>query len=148
MVLLGTAPDATGQAHMAQCRAEAAAVRFDHVVIAVSDLGSASSIFRDTLGFSLKPGRVHDNGLRNVHVRFANGSALELIAPGPAESDELSEWYRRFLERGNGGAFVALSAGPPDTVLGRLGALAAQAVVFEGRAFDWVSLRGVTGCVP
>jgi catechol 2,3-dioxygenase-like lactoylglutathione lyase family enzyme len=128
-----------GQAHRVQCRAEAAAVRFDHVVIAVSDLGSASSIFRDSLGFSLKPGRVHDSGLSNVHVRFANGSALELITPGPVESDELSEWYRRFLERGNGGAFVALSAGPPDTVLERLGALAAQAVVFEGRALDWVS---------
>jgi catechol 2,3-dioxygenase-like lactoylglutathione lyase family enzyme len=114
-------------------------VRFDHVVIAVTDLESASSIFRDTLGFSLKPGRVHDSGLRNVHIRFANGSALELMATGPGEPDELSEWYRRFLERGAGGAFVALSAGPPDTVLGRLGALAAQAVVFEGRAFDWVS---------
>lgn len=114
-------------------------MRFDHVVIAVTDLESAGSTFRDTLGFSLKPGRVHENGLRNVHIRFANGSALELIAPGPGEPDELSEWYRRFLERGAGGAFVALSAGPPDTVLGRLGALAAQAVVFEGRSLDWVS---------
>jgi hypothetical protein len=124
---------------VAQCRAEAAAVRFDHVVIAVADLGSASSTFRDTLGFSLKPGRVHENGLRNVHIRFGNGSALELISPGPGESDELSEWYRRFLGQGDGGAFVALSAGPPDTVLGRLGSLADQAVVFEGRSFDWVS---------
>jgi len=109
------------------------------VVIAVTDLGSASATFRDTLGFSLKPGRVHENGLRNVHIRFGDGSALELITTGPGESDELSESYRRFLERGDGGAFVALSAGPPDSVLGRLGALAAEAVVFEGRAFDWVS---------
>lgn len=124
---------------MAPCRAEGAAVRFDHVVIAVADLESAGASFRDTLGFSLKPGGVHDNGLRNVHIRFGNGSALELITTGPGKPDELSEWYRRFLEQGDGGAFVALSAGPPDTVLGRLGELADEASVFRGRAFDWVS---------
>jgi len=109
------------------------------VVIAVADLESAGASFRDTLGFSLKPGRVHDNGLRNVHIRFGNGSALELITTGPGKPDELSEWYRRFLEQGDGGAFVALSAGPPDTVLRRLGELADEASVFKGRAFDWVS---------
>jgi len=40
------APDAEGQANAVQCGAEAAAVRFDHVVIAVTDLGSASSTER------------------------------------------------------------------------------------------------------
>lgn len=122
------------------CRAESAAVRFDHVVIAVTDIESAGATFRDTLGFSLKPGRIHENGLINVHIRFGDGSALELITTGPGEPDELSESYRRFLaEGGDGGAFVALRAGPPDSVLARLGALAADAVVFESQAFDWVS---------
>ena len=139
LALLATASDAAGQARVAPCRAEAAAVRFDHVVIAVADLELAGATFRDTLGFSLKPGRVHDNGLRNVHIRFGNGSALELITTGPGKPDELSEWYRRFLEQGDGGAFVALSAGPPDTVLRRLGEMADEASVFRGRAFDWVS---------
>ncbi|MGB5302310.1 MAG: VOC family protein, partial [Gemmatimonadota bacterium] len=61
----------------------------------MTDLGSASTTFRDTLGFSIKAGRVHENGLRNVHIRFGDASALELITTGPGDSDELSEWYRR-----------------------------------------------------
>ena len=141
ITLLGAAPGAAGQALMpgAPCRANSAAIRLDHVVIAVTDLASARLAFHDTLGFSLKPGRVHENGLRNAHVRFGDGSALELISTGAGEPDELSEWYGRFLTQGDGGAFVALRAGPPDSVLGRLGDLAAEAVVFESRAFDWVS---------
>jgi catechol 2,3-dioxygenase-like lactoylglutathione lyase family enzyme len=121
------------------CTAGSAAVRLDHVTIAVADMEVASSTFRDRLGFSLKPGRLHDNGLRNVHVRFADGSALELMSLGPGRPDGLSESYRRFLEEGDGGAFVALRAGPADSVLQRLGDLAARAVVFRGAAFDWVS---------
>jgi catechol 2,3-dioxygenase-like lactoylglutathione lyase family enzyme len=115
------------------------AIRLDHVVIAVSDLASAAAHFQDTLGFSLKPGRLHRNGLRNIHVRLADGSALELMSAGEGEADVLSEWYQRFLAQGEGGAFVALRAGPPDTVLDRLGKLAADAIVFDGPAFDWVS---------
>ena len=108
-------------------------------MIAVTDLGAARSTFRDTLGFTLKPGRVHENGLENVHVRFSDGSALELMAVGEGRPDRVSERYARFLARGEGGAFVALRAGPIDSVLGRLGELAVEAEVFEGRAFDWLS---------
>lgn len=134
-------PAASGQAQTpgGTCRAESARIRLDHVVIAVRDLDSASRAFHDTLGFSLKPGRVHENGLKNEHIRFQDGSALELITTGPGQPDGLSEWYRRFLANGDGGAFLALRAGPPDSVLGHLGTLAGDALVFEGPAFDWVS---------
>jgi catechol 2,3-dioxygenase-like lactoylglutathione lyase family enzyme len=128
-----------GVAQSSACQSESAAAHLDHVAIAVRDLASASSLFRDTLGFSLKPGSLHGNGLSNVHVRFADGSALELITAGQGEPDGLSEWYRRFLVDGDGGAFLALRAGPPDSVLDRLGELAAEALIFEGPAFDWVS---------
>lgn len=109
------------------------------MVIAVTDLDSAAVLFRDSLGFSLKRGRTHRNGLRNLHIRFKDGSALELITTGKGAPDALSDEYARFLAAGPGGAFVALRAGPPDSVLAKLGALASNAVIFEGRAFDWVS---------
>jgi len=105
----------------------------------VRDLDAASSLFGDTLGFSLKPGRLHENGLRNVHIRFTDGSELELMSVGAGEADELSEAYERFLERGDGGAFLALGAGPVDSVIGRLGEVADEALVFRGPAFDWVA---------
>ncbi len=121
------------------CEARAAAVRLDHVVLAVHDLTSASREFEERLGFSLKPGRVHDNGLRNVHIRFSDGSALELMATGAGRADELSAAYDRFLASGEGGAFVALDAGPADSVLLRLGGLSDSVEVVRGEAVESVS---------
>lgn len=126
-------------AQTTSCRSGSASIRVDHVTIAVRDLESAAHLFRDTLGFSLKPGQVHDNGLRNLHIRFRDGSALELMATGDGRADGLSERYRRFLEGGEGGAFVALRAGPVDSVLARLGELANEASVQRGPAIEWVA---------
>jgi catechol 2,3-dioxygenase-like lactoylglutathione lyase family enzyme len=50
----------------------------DHIPIAVRDLEQASRRYQ-ALGFSLKPGRVRANGIRNQHVKFPDGTELELI---------------------------------------------------------------------
>ena len=80
----------------------------DHVTIAVSDLGAAEMFFRDALGFSIKEGRLHENTIDNRHIKFGDGSALELItAEEPV--DELARWYLDFLEHGDGAAFLSLT---------------------------------------
>jgi len=87
----------------------------DHVPIAVDDLERAATDYR-RLGFTLKPGRPHDNGIRNLHVKFTDGTELELIT-APAARDALTETYRRHLAAGDGPAFLALyapSAPPMD----------------------------------
>ena len=43
----------------------------DHVPIAVGDLDAAAARYR-ALGFALKPGRPHANGIRNQHAKFAD----------------------------------------------------------------------------
>lgn len=48
----------------------------DHINIAVVDLEAAAERYRD-LGFSLKPGARHTNGIRNRHVKFPDGTELE-----------------------------------------------------------------------
>jgi Glyoxalase-like domain len=80
----------------------------DHIPIAVGDLARAADDYR-ALGFALKPGRPHDNGIRNEHVKFADGTELELIT-APEARDALTTTYRRHLERGDGPAFLALFA--------------------------------------
>ena len=50
----------------------------DHIPVVVRDLERAAATYRP-LGFSLKPGRPHANGIRNVHVRFPDGSGVELL---------------------------------------------------------------------
>lgn len=90
----------------------------DHVPIAVADLEGASARYR-ALGFTLKPGRAHDNGIRNQHAKFADGTELELIT-APEARDALTTAYRRHLARGNGPAFLALFAPSMDAAAGRL----------------------------
>ena len=80
----------------------------DHVPIAVHDLEAAGAAYR-RLGFVLKPGRPHDNGIRNLHAKFADGTELELIT-APEARDALTTTYRRHLAIGDGPAFLALFA--------------------------------------
>lgn len=91
----------------------------DHVPIAVNDLDRAAADYR-LLGFTLKPGRPHDNGIRNLHAKFADGTELELIT-APGATDALTTAYRHHLAAGDGPAFLALyspstGASPPTDV--------------------------------
>jgi hypothetical protein len=87
--------------------ADAPAV-LDHIPIAVANLERAAERYR-SLGFVLKPGRSHDNGIRNEHAKFPDGSELELITAQEAR-DDLTSRYRRHLADGDGPAFLALHA--------------------------------------
>ncbi len=107
-------PDATGQG-----RADLVA-GIDHVPIAVANLDSAAAHFA-RLGFALKPGRPHENGIRNVHIKFPDGTELELIT-APEVRDDLTREYRAFLEHGDGPAFVALYAPDKEKLSESLGA--------------------------
>jgi catechol 2,3-dioxygenase-like lactoylglutathione lyase family enzyme len=78
----------------------------DHIPVVVKDLDRAKQDFMK-LGFTLKPGRPHDNGLRNAHVKFADGTEIELITPTEA-SDELSTQYVDWLREGDGAVSLGL----------------------------------------
>ena len=77
----------------------------DHIPIAVAALERAAERYR-ALGFALKPGRPHENGIRNEHAKFADGTELELIT-APAARDDLTATYRKHLAAGDGPAFLA-----------------------------------------
>jgi hypothetical protein len=86
----------------------------DHVPVAVSDLEAAARTWRD-LGFVLKPGRPHANGISNLHAKFPDGTEIELIT-APKAVDVLTRVYRRHLEQGDGPAFLALFTPPPSRI--------------------------------
>ena len=73
----------------------------DHIPIAVRDLDRAAADYR-ALGFALKPGRPHDDGITNQHVKFPNGTELELITAAEAR-DELTATYLKHLAAGERG---------------------------------------------
>jgi hypothetical protein len=72
----------------------------DHIPVVVKDLARARADFT-ALGFTLKPGRPHADGLENAHVKFADGSEIELISPTTA-ADALSSQYLDWLREGDG----------------------------------------------
>lgn len=87
----------------------------DHVPVAVNDLEQAATRFRQ-LGFVLKPGRPHANGLRNLHAKFPDGTEIELIT-APAPVDVLTTQYREHLAQGDGPAFLGLFVPRPRDVV-------------------------------
>jgi catechol 2,3-dioxygenase-like lactoylglutathione lyase family enzyme len=90
------------------------AAGLDHIPIAVKDLDAAAERYR-ALGFVLKPGRPHANGIRNQHAKFRDGTELELIT-APDARDDLTARYRRHLSHGDGPAFLALYGPSLDAV--------------------------------
>ena len=81
-------------------------VYLDHVPIAVRDLQSAERQFR-SLGFTIKPGRPHQNGIENASIKFADGSYIELIT-AHGSTDAVARDYQQFLKIGEGVSYVFL----------------------------------------
>ncbi|MBL8702227.1 MAG: VOC family protein [Alphaproteobacteria bacterium] len=83
---------------------------FDHCILAVRDLATASATFR-ALGFTLSPpGRHPARGTANACIMFANGY-IELLALDTPDSRE--SFLREFLDAGEGISAIALA--PDDT---------------------------------
>ncbi len=89
------------------CRASASAPSLDHAILMVRDLDSAATGFT-RLGFRIKPGRPHANGLLNRHVKFRDGSGIELMTVSGRPGDAMARNYASLLEGGERGVYVAL----------------------------------------
>jgi len=63
----------------------------DHIPFAVKNLEIATHAYAE-MGFAFKPGRFHENGIRNNHVKFPDGSGIELLSASQA-NDELTTHY-------------------------------------------------------
>lgn len=101
-------------------KTEAFVTGIDHIPIVVKNLDSAAYLYK-ALGFSLKPGRPHQNGIINQHVKFPNGTELELIT-APEAKDPLTTEYLNHLSEGEGPLYFGLFAANIDAVAGQLDA--------------------------
>jgi len=80
-------------------------VGINHIPFAVRNLEQAVETYR-RLGFTIKPGRLHDDGIRNNHVKFPDGAGIELIT-APAATDELTGIYTKMIAQGDGPGYVS-----------------------------------------
>ena len=86
----------------------------DHVPVAVADLDRAAADF-SRLGFVIKPGRPHEDGIQNRHIKFPNGGEIELIT-ARSSHDALSSEYVEWLRTGDGPAFWGLYSPDPESL--------------------------------
>jgi hypothetical protein len=93
----------------------------DHIPVVVADLEKAEADFR-ALGFRIKPGRLHADGIQNAHVKFPDGTEIELIT-APNAVDPLTEEYRNKAENGEGPVYFGLYAPDQAAIAARLAAL-------------------------
>jgi len=84
-------------------------IGIDHIPTVVANLDAASDSYRQ-LGFALKPGRAHENGLRNNHVKFKDGSGIELLSVPVRPTDSITAGYAKLLGAGEGPAYLAFHA--------------------------------------
>ncbi len=91
------------------CHPDPGAPRLDHVVTVVRDLDSAAADYAG-LGFRLKPGRLHPDNLLNRHIKFGDGTEIELMTLVGPPGDRMAAEYADLLTAGEGGAYAALMA--------------------------------------
>jgi hypothetical protein len=86
-------------------------ISINHVPLAVKDVDRAAQMYR-RLGFVIKPGRFHADGIRTQLIKFPHdGAGIELITAARA-TDPLTAHYLRLLSEGEGPAYVCFTT--PD----------------------------------
>ncbi len=97
------------------CIHSASAPSLDRVVLVVPDLRQASATLAP-YGFRFTTGYLHPDGLRSDHIRFKDGTELELMTVGGLLGDARAQDYSRLLAEGEGGAYVALTTTGLDAI--------------------------------
>ena len=87
----------------------------DHVIIGSKDLKETARFFSEILGFTLKRGTEHSNGISNSFIEFENGSEIEIIEVKDPK-DSLSEHYNKQIQKGGYGLNFAVRVENIDTL--------------------------------
>lgn len=112
------------------------------VIVAVSDIETASSSY-ERLGFTIKPGKLHDNGLLNAHIKLPNKTNIELMSLLGEPGDDIAGKYSSFLEQGEGGAYLELTGSDPDSFSDDLKGI--EHDIIRGKYWDYVTFPEGTG---
>jgi hypothetical protein len=113
-------------------------IRIDHVITVVADLDSAILAYKE-LGFTVKSGRLHENGLLNAHIKFKNNTSLELMSVKGEPTDELAREYAALLKHGEGGVFIALTGIKTTEMANRLSELDIKYMILPGNNWDYIT---------
>lgn len=119
-------------------------IQLDHVIIAVNNLDEANETYQ-SLGFTIKSGKLHKNGLLNSHIKFSNRTELELMSIAGVTLDDVARKYDDFLKSGEGGAYIAFSGISIIKASEKLKLLDIKHQIKNGRLWDYITFYDEPG---
>ncbi len=117
---------------------DAQEVKIDHIILLHRNLEESIKDYQSK-GFTVKKGRVHNNGIINAHIKFENKSSVELISLKGEVNDEISKRYENLLKYGEGGVYIALTGIPFKELSEKLNYLNVPYKRIDGKLWDYIT---------
>ena len=83
-------------------------IKVDHVIYVTENLDSTINRIQE-IGFTIKKGRQHSNGILNARIKFENNSSLEFITINGTPKDDLAKEYQELITQKEGRVYIALT---------------------------------------
>lgn len=119
-------------------------IRIDHVISVVRDLDKATAE-HIAMGFTLKPGRLHQNGLLNAHIKFRNGTSYELMSVQGNAKDKMARTYLQLMQEKEGGVYIALTGMATKEMDSLLSKAGIEHKVILGKAWNYITFPPTSG---
>jgi hypothetical protein len=120
----------------------------DHIIIGSNNLDDSKNIFEEKLGFNIKDGKKHKNGISNIFIEFSNNSEIEFISV-KNPSDNLANQYKKFLDNDRYGFQIALRTNEISNLKEHLTTLSLGYENFsENRNYSTLSTKNINSELP
>lgn len=126
----------------APCETRVRSLRLDHAIVVVRSLDAAEARFR-SMGFRIKPGRLHADNLSNRHVKFRDHTGIELMTLAGPPADPMARDYAALLETGEKGVYAALWSDDLGAVESGARRVGIPARLTHDAPWDFLSFPGV-----
>jgi hypothetical protein len=122
--------------------------QFDHLIIGTKNLDDSKTLFEEKLGFKIKNGNHHKNGISHFFVEFSDESEIEIMSiENPA--DKLANDYYQLLKNNKYGLQFALRTNEISNLRKHLNALKFDYEVFaENKIYSTLSKRNLDNELP
>ncbi|MFZ1291319.1 MAG: VOC family protein [Melioribacteraceae bacterium] len=120
---------------------------FDHIIIGSNNINE-SVIFFKKLGFSIKEGKVHKNGIRNNFIEFNDNTEIEIIeVNNPTEN--FTKEYEKIISQNKFGLQFALRVDEIETLKNNFTVINSNFVELQkGNDYSTLSAKGINSELP
>ena len=118
-------------------------IKIDHIIAVTKNLDKAIDEYSN-LGFTIKPGRLHTNGLLNAHIKFPNNTSFELMTIKGDPKDKMAQDYQSLINNGEGGVYLAFTGLSTDSLAHLFDELAIEYTIQKEKAWNYISFPATT----